>query len=199
MRQHVLELPIWKAETASPDCLAVYESADDDHVVEGLLGDRQALWTPITRGVPCFVDGELRPDFTEFSRRHGLAAGQGSDTNHSAAAGHRETVDTFSDKWRRFRGYGLEPSHQAFLFQWYCKKLGVGSEQELREFYRGKRMILECGPGSGFNSRFMAENCSGHGLRRGYLGGGAHHVRQYPAPAELPCGAGRSDGAAVRR
>jgi SAM-dependent methyltransferase len=70
------------------------------------------------------------------------------------------TNTTFSDKWRRFRDYGLLPAHQEFLFDWYTKKLGLPSVDALREFYRTKERILEVGPGSGFNTRFMAEACT---------------------------------------
>jgi SAM-dependent methyltransferase len=55
----------------------------------------------------------------------------------------------------------MEPGHQEFLFDWYCKKLGLANLAELKAFYRGKNLILEVGPGSGFNTRFMAEHTRG--------------------------------------
>ncbi|HUS39612.1 MAG TPA: class I SAM-dependent methyltransferase, partial [Pirellulales bacterium] len=79
-----------------------------------------------------------------------------------AAAEHVSTIDTFSDKWKRFRNYGMDPAHQNFLFDWYCKKLGVADQNALAAFYRAKQMILEVGAGSGFNSRFMAQQTAGH-------------------------------------
>lgn len=136
--------------------LQVFEQ-DHDHIQEGVLHLKEG-WLPITRGVPCFLGPELRPDFRDFAARHGLAYDPGAPATPSEQA---LTNVTFSDKWRRFKRYGLEPSHQPFLFQWYCKKLGVPDLAALRDFYRSKKMLLEVGPGSGFNTRFMAENTTG--------------------------------------
>jgi SAM-dependent methyltransferase len=129
-------------------------------VEEGVLRGPTGAWWPIVRGVPCFLTGELRPDLADFESRHGLTSsalksGRGRDAEQA------KTTVTFSDKWRRFKNYGLETEHQQFLRGWYCKKLGLADETALRNFYRGKKRILEVGPGSGFNSRFMAENCTG--------------------------------------
>ena len=77
------------------------------------------------------------------------------------AAEQAKTKETFSDKWRRFKKYGLEPEHKEFLFGWYCKKLGVPDLDALKGFYRAKKRVLEVGPGSGFNTKFIAENCPG--------------------------------------
>jgi SAM-dependent methyltransferase len=158
MRTELLETPIWKsADGRAPLQLTEYDRRDG-HVVEGLLVNG-AGWYPIERGVPCFLRGPLRPDTGDFCRRHGLPAEERPAVEGSAD--HAQTVDTFSDKWRRFRNYGMEESHREFLFQWYCKKLGVADLPALQAFYRGKQRILELGPGSGFNTRFMAEHCGG--------------------------------------
>jgi SAM-dependent methyltransferase len=127
---------------------------------EGVLRGPTGAWWPIVRGVPCFLSGELRPDLSEFEKRHGLPTPGGRGGRERDVEQAKTTV-TFSDKWRRFKNYGLEAEHQTFLRGWYCKKLGLVDETALRQFYRGKKCILEVGPGSGFNSRFMAENCSG--------------------------------------
>ena len=42
-----------------------------------------------------------------------------------------------------------------------CKKLGLPDIDALKDFYRAKKRVLEVGPGSGFNTRFIAENCPG--------------------------------------
>ena len=102
----------------------------DGHVWEGVLRDTDGQWYPIERGVPCFLRGGLRPDNGEFARRHGLdgaapRAARLAALMTSAGDGQARTAATFSDKWRRFRSYGMEPSHQGFLFDWYCKKLGL--------------------------------------------------------------------------
>jgi SAM-dependent methyltransferase/uncharacterized protein YbaR (Trm112 family) len=132
----------------------------DGQIEEGVLARANNEWIPIVQGVPCFLQGDLRPDFSEFARKHKLPfvkTGKGGQEQHEQA----KTNVTFSDKWRRFRTYGLESSHQQFLQDWYCKKLGLADTSALKQFYQGKKRILEVGPGSGFNTRFMAENCPG--------------------------------------
>lgn len=135
-------------------------AAERDHVIEGVLRAPDGAWFPILRGVPIFLSSDLQPDLSDFCRRHGLPAPTGPA--RTAAAGQELTNVTFSDKWRRFKNYGLEPAHEDFLFGWYCKKLGLPDRDALRAFYRDRDAVLEVGPGSGFNSRFIAENCRGH-------------------------------------
>jgi SAM-dependent methyltransferase len=135
-------------------------SEEDSHVREGILQAKDGAWYPITEGVPCFLRGALQPDVRDFARRYHLPPPRGKDeTEHEQEQA--KTTATFSDKWRRFREYGLLPEHQAFLQRWYCAKLGLPDIEALRAFYGQKRRILEVGPGSGFNTRFMAENCPG--------------------------------------
>lgn len=139
--------------------LEVY-TQQDGHVVEGVLREADGYWYPVIDGVPCFLRGALRPPHTKFRDRHGLAA-LGDEQPGERAQSQLATNTTFSDKWRRFRDYGLQPQHQEFLFEWYCKKLGVPDLAALEAFYGTCSRILECGPGSGFNSRFMSEHCPG--------------------------------------
>lgn len=135
-------------------------SQDGDQIQEGLLAAADGSEWPIVRGVPCFLPPEMRGDLGGFYRRHGLTPPAGSPPSTEAEEQAKTNV-TFSDKWSRFRTYGLESSHQEFLFGWYCKKLGLPDLAALKAFYRDKQRILECGPGSGFNTRFMAENSFG--------------------------------------
>jgi len=130
---------------------------EGDHIIEGVLRDGAGAWYPITRGVPCFLRGAMRPDFSEFGQEHGLPEAQHSGMPSDAGREQQRTNETFSDKWGRFRRYGMEHGHRDFLFGWYCKKLGLASIDALKDFYRRKQRILEVGPGSGFNTRFMAE------------------------------------------
>jgi SAM-dependent methyltransferase/uncharacterized protein YbaR (Trm112 family) len=140
--------------------LVVFEQAGF-HVMEGLLRSAEDdLWFPITRGVPCFLTGSLRPDLREFCDRYGLDPAEDEQTG-SLPTRQAQTAATFSDKWRRFRSYGLEPAHQDFLMGWYCKKFGLKDRSDLAAFYRDRGRVLEVGSGSGFNTRFIAEHCRG--------------------------------------
>lgn len=143
--------------------LTVYER-DGDEIVTGVLSSGKGRWYPIIEGVPRLLRGSLREDWGEFARAHELPKPSGqksADDDGRDLDGQKQTNTTFSDKWRRFKNYGLEASHQRFLFDWYCEKLGLGSVDELRAFYASRECILEVGPGSGFNARFIAENCEG--------------------------------------
>lgn len=131
-----------------------------DHWVEGLLPAHGADWYPIKKGVPCFLHGALRSSFADFATKHQLPL-TGCQLGTAAQAEQAKTNVTFSDKWTRFKKYGMEKPHQTFLRGWYCKKFGLRDEQELSHFFRDKQLVLEIGPGSGFNSRFMAENTTG--------------------------------------
>jgi SAM-dependent methyltransferase len=130
------------------------------HVIEGVIHAAEGAWYPIIKGVPCFLTGPMQPDLTEFAKRHGLPPTKGVPTRE-AAVEQSKTNATFSDKWRRFKNYGHMPEHQEFLFDWYCKKLGLPNLSALKAFYGGKSRVLEVGPGSGFNTKFIAENCYG--------------------------------------
>lgn len=131
----------------------------DGHIMEGALVAADGQWFPILDGVPSFLTGVLQRDLSDFARKHGLP--HHVTTARPEAAEQAKTNETFSDKWRRFKNYGFESAHKDFLFDWYRKKFGFDRVEDLETFYRGRRRILECGPGSGFNTRFMAENTDG--------------------------------------
>lgn len=139
--------------------LHIFEQAGE-HVLEGVIKIDDDRWYPIMRGVPCFLTGELQPDLTDFARKHGLRMPR-SGPSRAAAIEQSKTNMTFSDKWRRFKNYGMESAHEEFLFGWYCKKLNVPTRHDLEAFYGGKKRVLEVGPGSGFNTRFIATHCPG--------------------------------------
>lgn len=137
-------------------------TAEGDHVMEGILRAADGRWVPVLNGVPSFLTGVLQQDLSAFAARHNLAwqPATGSVVAE-AAAEQAKTNQTFSDKWTRFKNYGIEPQHQDFLFGWYCKKFGLSSREALQDFYARRRRVLECGPGSGFNTKFIAEFCPG--------------------------------------
>jgi SAM-dependent methyltransferase len=147
-----------------PLTLEVYQQ-DDGHVLEGVLRDATGRWSPIDGGVPCLLRDSLRPDFTAFAQEHGLpspvASAPAGQSRPAADTEQAQTTVTFSDKWQRFQDYGLQPSQREPIFTWYCQKLGLPDHAALEQFYQPRRRILEVGPGSGFNSRFMAEHTCG--------------------------------------
>lgn len=146
--------------TMAPLELEVFE-ADGNEIIEGLL-TCETRWYPITRGVPRLLTGDVRGDYSAFVEKHGLQDRLGFEpTSQTPASSQVETNKTFSDKWRRFKNYGFEAEHQKFLGGWFAKKFGLSSADELPGFYRQAESVLEIGPGSGFNTRFMAEHCPG--------------------------------------
>ncbi len=147
------------ADPSAPLRLEVFEQ-DGDHVREGVLRARDGAWFPVLRGVPCFLSGAMQPELPDFSARHGLAPRADAPPS-KAAEKQAKTNVTFSDKWHRFRSYGIKPAHEEFLFGWYTKKFGLGDRSDLPGFYADRGRVLEVGPGSGFNTRFIARHCRG--------------------------------------
>lgn len=108
----------------------------NNQITEGTLISGQHT-IEICRGVPCFLEGNREEQWDKEQEI---------------------TTSSFSEKWRRFKDYGTENNGQEMLLKWYCKKLGLNTVEDLKKFYFKKKRILEVGPGSGFNSKFMAEN-----------------------------------------
>lgn len=161
MRNQILDRDVLVSPVGSRPLRLRAFVTEGSHVIEGVLHQDDGEWFPIERGVPCFLRGPLRPDQSEFARRHGLSVGPAHGAWSSQSTDQSLTNRTFSDKWRRFKNYGMQPSHRAFLFDWYTKKLGVRDIDGLKRFYASKSSVLEVGPGSGFNTRFIAEQCPG--------------------------------------
>jgi SAM-dependent methyltransferase/uncharacterized protein YbaR (Trm112 family) len=140
--------------------LEIFHQDPDGHVMEGVIRGAGGVWYPILEGVPCLLRGDLRPDFAEFAKLHSLNLFEGA-TGALSVREQGKTKVTFDTKWDEIPNYAIAGSERNFVVDWYVKKLGVASVDELRAYYRGKRRILEVGPGSGFNVRFMIENTPG--------------------------------------
>lgn len=153
MKTKLLELLV---DPLTGDPLSASVTKQSDSEIDHAILNAGDSWYPVTDGVPRLLMGSLRSDFSDFAAEHGLELDAGA-----AARTQDETNKTFSDKWRRFTNYGFEPAHGEFLTGWYVEKLGMADETELQNFYRSKSAILELGPGSGFNTAYMAEHCSG--------------------------------------
>jgi uncharacterized protein YbaR (Trm112 family) len=137
---------------------------DGKQIMEGILEAKSGAWFPIIDGVPSFLSGPLRPDLRNFCSQHHLSL-SADLVLRPDASDQAKTTKSFSDKWRRFKNYGIEPQHKKFLFGWYCKKFGLRDQDALAAFYQNRERVLEVGPGSGFNTRFIAKHCSGQVLR----------------------------------
>jgi len=161
VRREILERGLLRAISGSEPLALEAFSVQGDHVVEGVLRQPDGYWYPVLDGVPCLLRGVQRPSLHRFQQKHGLAPVPDQSGVRPEAADQLKTNTTFSDKWRRFKHYGLEQGHREFLFGWYCKKLGLPDVDALKRFYSEKRIVLEVGSGSGFNTRFIAENSPG--------------------------------------
>lgn len=146
-------------EAKKPLRLTPYR-VEGEEIIEGVLAAAER-WYPVLDGVPRILLPESAGDYSDFAGKHKLIPQKGALERTTLPAEQQRTVDTFSDKWLRFQNYGFEAAHQKFLFEWYQKKLGLNSFDELCRFYQHRRMILEVGPGSGFNTKFMAEHTQG--------------------------------------
>lgn len=107
------------------------ELEDGDEILSGELAGDSQTY-PILRGVPNFV----------------------------AEVENKQVADSFSFKWERFNDYG-KAEHEGFLQEWLCAKLGLSRPQELPAFFVSRKRVLEVGPGSGFLSRYIAQQTKG--------------------------------------
>jgi SAM-dependent methyltransferase len=127
------------------------------HVVEGVLFASDGDWYPVLEGVPLFVGDQER--INAFAAKHHLSVDKLGAT--WPEQGQTQTQNSFSHKWNLLKQWGLHTGEQEFLLDWYCRKLGVADRDGLQSFYRSRRRVLEVGPGSGFNTRYIAQQCPG--------------------------------------
>ncbi len=129
--------------------------ARGEDVLKGVLWEpKTENWFPILDGLPVFPSKALQIDLRDFAAAHDLPL---TEELPQDDRGQSITSKTFSDKWQRFKNYGMEKQHQEFLLDWYRKKFGLPTLEALDGFYASKSRILEVGPGSGFHTRLMAE------------------------------------------
>lgn len=115
------------ADPASGEALELEPGAvdGDGEVVEGALRSPDGRSYTIKDGIPRFVE--------------------------IADAGQQQTADTFGYKWQQRDSYD-SPGFREFAMGWFLERYGFGSEQELRDFFRDRRLTLDAGCGSGFSS-----------------------------------------------
>ena len=70
-----------------------------------------------------------------------------------------QTTETFNTKWETIpNNYGSSSEEQVNFFQdWAIRKYGFETRQELNDFYKSKKNILEVGFGSAFNMNYISE------------------------------------------
>ncbi len=142
MKQTALKFLKDSSEWTQLDIIA--DKAENGQILNGKIVADGHISYPIIGGVPSFLANRLQLD--------------GAWTQEQ-----NKTTETFSEKWNQFRNYGMKESELKLHQNWFCKKFGIEeSLDSLKGFYRNKRSILEVGTGSGFNCRFMAENCGGY-------------------------------------
>jgi len=129
------------APSHSPLRLEVETEVADQVMTGALVDDTSGARFPICNGVPRFLMVPTASD--------------------AAYDGQRKTAATFSDKWTKFKSYGMKPAEQEFLQEWYRNKFGLDNIAELEAFYADINTMLEVGPGSGFNVRFACERTTG--------------------------------------
>ena len=98
---------------------------DDDKILEGELRAPSGSVYTIKDGIPRFIAIEDR--------------------------GQQQTADTFGYKWQQRDSYD-SPGFREFAMGWFLERYGFDSETALRDFFRGQRLTLDAGCGSGFSS-----------------------------------------------
>ena len=122
-------------QQASTLDLEVFEIGSG-HVIEGVLRQPDGYWYPDPgRRAVLPARCSCAPIFAHSSRATALPRSRTSPAQRPEASEQAITNKTFSDKWTRFKRYGLEPEHESFCSSWYCKKLGLPDVAALEAFY----------------------------------------------------------------
>lgn len=125
----------WLRDPVTSEPLELQQSVlEGEEIASGTLVAPSGSTYPVEGGVPAMV----RPD--QF------------------AAGQKETVDSFSWKWRRAQDY--RSATQSHYVNWYLQRYGFSDEAALRAFLKGKRRILDAGTAHGRDAEMYARNSS---------------------------------------
>ena len=111
--------------TRAPLQLAATAATGDEDVREGLLTSPSGTSYPITRGIPRFV---LTED-----------------------AGQRQTGTSFGFKWQQRDTYD-SPEARGIAQRWLVDRYGFASPAAMRDYFGGRRRVLDAGCGSAFSS-----------------------------------------------
>jgi SAM-dependent methyltransferase len=72
-------------------------------------------------------------------------------------AGQQQTAETFGYKWQQRDSYD-SPGFREFALRWFLERYGFESEDELRSFFRDRRLTLDAGCGAGFTASLWLES-----------------------------------------
>jgi SAM-dependent methyltransferase len=75
----------------------------------------------------------------------------------SSHTNQQQTNDVFSEKWRKYGDSDEKDSLYEFQRRWYLKLYGFDSEDALREFLRGRAVIVDAGCGLGYKAAWFAQ------------------------------------------
>lgn len=72
-----------------------------------------------------------------------------------------QTQDSFSAKWQRIPDYGHTEETRKFQLDWYLRRYGWETMENLAKFLRTRECILDAGTGLGRDAKMYAENTDG--------------------------------------
>lgn len=108
------------------------EAGATDEISDGVLVSDAGASYPIARGIPRFVS--------------------------SSDASQQQTKDSFGYKWQRVDSYD-SPAMRAASTRWLLERYGFESTDAMRQFFAGRRLVLDAGCGGGYSSsQWLASN-----------------------------------------
>jgi ubiquinone/menaquinone biosynthesis C-methylase UbiE len=78
-------------------------------------------------------------------------------TRESEAQNQSQTNEVFSEKWGKYEKSDEKERLYEMQRRWYLSLYGFASEQELAQFLRGRKVILDAGCGLGYKAAWFAE------------------------------------------
>ncbi len=82
---------------------------------------------------------------------------QFSNESKNVENNQQQTSDIFSDKWKEVEQLKEVGKLYEFQFDWFLKLYGFKSEQELANFLKTKKVIIDTGCGLGYKAAWFAK------------------------------------------
>ncbi len=80
-----------------------------------------------------------------------------SDTYSDVEDNQQQTKDIFSDKWKEVEKLEEAKKLYEFQYEWFLNLYGFSSEQDLGEFLKTKKVIVDTGCGLGYKAAWFAK------------------------------------------